>query len=104
MFNKFLKVIIFLLPLWFAIFIGFPSSKNYYVSPVKGNNNHTLSKRCFGVGDIGEFMGCWNRSHQLKGADLAQEVLNKTSAQSPVVTLILSSSFTIFIIVSILIL
>ena len=102
MFKKIILVILIFSPLWHSLFIGYPviSDKEYYLKE-KEYPNISISKRCFAVGDFKEFTNCFTHSERIKGTELANSVIEKIDQISPLLTVILFVSLTIFISVSI---
>lgn len=78
MFRYWKTIIVFLIiisPLLYVLFIGYPMKNT---APLPGQ-----SSRCFKVGELKEFVECYQTGRRSYGGSLMKDVLYKTSSFHP---------------------
>ncbi|PIY72290.1 hypothetical protein COY87_01765 [Candidatus Roizmanbacteria bacterium CG_4_10_14_0_8_um_filter_33_9] len=79
MFKKIILIIFMISPLLFVFFLGYPL-QTYKTTQEKGV---ILSKRCFKVGELRQFIHCYQSGKRIVSKQLTTELNTKLSALFP---------------------
>lgn len=94
MFKKIVLIIVIISPLLFTFFLGYPV-QTYKTTQEKGI---ILSKRCFKVGELKQFIHCFQSGKRIAGKELMTDVQSKLSSLFPLFSVMFMGG-TIFLLI-----